>query len=145
MKHLKLFETFTSEYDSILDIYSRRKDKMTPTERDFFKSGGKIGANFIYHLSDEVTSAIDKTMDYLDANNIDWSIEETWAPSFGMLRYLSTGKNPKVLNDIKKFFSGIENNSLIPFVQEDNKSNEIRVWLIEPDELSDIVNVGTID
>ena len=62
-----------------------------------------------------------------------------------MLRYLSTGKNPKVLNDIKKFFSGIENNSLIPFVQEDNKSNEIRVWLIEPDELSDIVNVGTID
>lgn len=145
MKHLKLFEIFTSEYDSILDIYSRRKDKMTPTEMDFFKSGGKIGANFIYHLSDEVTLAIDKTMDYLDANNIDWSIEETWAPSFGMLRYLNTGKNPRVLADIKKFFSGIENNSLIPFVQEDNKSNEIRVWLIEPDELSDIVNVGKID
>ena len=144
-KHIITFKNFilkeevTPEYDSILDIYSRRKDKMTPTEKDFFNSGGKMGANFIHQLSDAVTLAIDKTMDYLDDNDIDWSIEETWAPSFGMLRYLSIDREPKVLHDIKRFFRGIPNDSLIPFVQEDDESSKIRVWLIEPSLYYDIV------
>ena len=63
-------ENSTPEYDSILDIYNRRKDKMSPYEMSFFKSGGKGGSNPMYHISEEISSKFEHLIDYLDNNNI---------------------------------------------------------------------------
>ena len=53
-KKFFLKENSSPEYDSMLDIYNRRKDKMTQTEKDFFNSGGKDGANFYWRLNDDI-------------------------------------------------------------------------------------------
>jgi hypothetical protein len=134
-----LKENSSPEYDSMLDIYNRRKDKMTQTEKYFFNSGGQDGANFYYRLNDDIKEAIDNTIDYLDDNNIEWSIKETWAPALGMLRYIETKKDTNIFKNIQSFFSGIKNDSIIPFVKVYDEENEINVWLINPDDYKDIV------
>lgn len=139
-----LNEGLDSKYDSILDIYNRRKEKMTPSETDFFKSGGKQGENFMWYLPEDIRLAVEETIDYLDYNRVNWSIEETWAPSFGMLRYLSIDKNPSALSHIKNLFRGIKNESLIPFIKEDTGDNKFQVWLIDPSAYKDIVGLGPI-
>ena len=139
-----LNEDLGSKYDSILDIYNRRKDKMTSSEIDFFKSGGKQGENFMWNLPEDISSVVEETIDYLDANRVNWSIEETWAPSFGMLRYLSIDKTPSVLSHIKNLFRGLKNESLIPFIKEDTGDNKFEVWLIDPRDYKDIVGLGPI-
>ena len=140
-----LKENSTPEYDSILDIYNTRKEKMTSSENDFLKSGGKTGGNFIFNLPDEIVSTAEKTMHYLDSNNINWSIGESWAPSFGMLRFLIIDKNVEVLNHLEKLWGNIKNGSHIPFVTQGDEngaikeqSDKILVWLIDPSDYSDI-------
>lgn len=133
-KKFFLKENSSPEYDSMLDIYNRRKNKMTQTEKDFFNSGGKDGANFYWRLNDDIKKAIDNTIDFLDDNNIEWSMEETWVPNLGILRYINTKKDNNILKNIQSFFSGIKNDSIIPFVKVYDEENEINVWLINPDD-----------
>ena len=81
--------------------------------------------------------AIDNTIDFLDDNNIEWSMEETWVPNLGILRYINTKKDNNILKKIQSFFSGIKNDSIIPFVKVYDEENEINVWLINPDDYKD--------
>ena len=134
----KILNEVSSEYDNILDIYNEfGMEDMTPTEIDFLKSGGNSGGNFRYGIPDDIMNIFGDVFRLLKQNNIPYKIEETWAPSFGMLRYVDIGYNEKLYNKLKRMFPDFKDN-IIPFVQ--NRDNErIFVYMINPEDYKDIV------
>jgi hypothetical protein len=134
----KILNEVSSEYDDILDIYNKfGMEGMTPTEIDFLKSGGNIGQNFRYNIPDDIMNIFDSVFRLLKQNNISYKIEETWSPSFGMLRYIDTEYNEKLYNRLVRMFPDFKDN-IIPFVQ--NWDNErIFIYMINPEDYKDIV------
>lgn len=134
----RVLNEVSSEYDNILDIYNEfGMENMTPTEIDFLKSGGEIGANFRYGIPDDIMDIFGDVFRLLKRNNIPYKIEETWAPSFGMLRYIDIGYNERLYNKLENMFPDSKDN-IIPFVQNrDNK--KIFVYMINPEDYKDIV------
>ena len=140
-KNFLIKENTSKEYDDILDLYNKvGLEGMTPTEIDFLKSGGNIGQNFRYHIPDEIINIFDSVFRLLKQNNIPYKIEETWAPAFGMLRYVDTEYNERLYNKLKSMFPDFKDN-IMPFVQNrDNK--RIFIYMINPEDYKDIVNFG---
>jgi hypothetical protein len=134
----KVLNEVSSDYDNILDIYNEfGMEGMTPTEIDFLKSGGNIGGNFRYNIPDDIMNIFGDVFRLLKQNNIPYKIEETWAPSFGMLRYIDTEYNEKLYNRLERMFPDSKDN-IIPFVQ--NRDNErIFIYIINPEDYKDIV------
>ena len=134
----KILNEVSSDYDNILDIYNEfGMEGMTPTEIDFLKSGGKKGQNFRYNIPDDIMNIFGSVFRLLKQNNIPYKVEETWAPSFGMLRYIDVEYNEKLYNKLENMFPDSKDN-IIPFVQ--NRDNErIFIYMINPEDYKDIV------
>jgi hypothetical protein len=142
----------TSEYDSILDVYNKRKDKMTDSEKNFFNSGGKIGKSFTYNLPDDMNDALDELIMYLDDNSVQWNIIESYFPGFGHFNYLEIDvdsypedQSKRILSVAKQLFSVIPNPS--PYTLVDNRQELIRggraitVLLVDPDRYADHAHI----
>lgn len=148
MKHLKRFnelikENSTPKYDSILDIYNKRKEKMSPKEKQFFKTGGKEGDNFMYQLPQELSDRFEHLIEYLDNNNIKWEWKDSWANGIGWFEYMNIEKKEGLENYITKLFSGIKHSSAFGsnWYQEDSEDeNKINVFVINPKEYEDIIS-----
>lgn len=142
IKNFVLKENSTPEYDSILDIYNRRKDKMSPYEMSFFKSGGKEGSNPMYHISEEISSRFEHLMDYLDNNNINWEWKDSWGGGIGFFQYISIERKEGLENYINKLFSGIKTSPVFPnwAAKDYTDENKINVHLHDPKWYDDIIS-----
>ena len=144
MKHLLGFDSYLNEstlsaqeYDHILDLYNKGGiKKMWPSEVDSLKSGGKDGAIFRHGIPDELTEIYDEAMQYLDSKHIDYTFEETWSPSFGMLRYLDLPYTQEVFDKLESMFP--ENKTVLPFVQK-RDGGRCFVYVMNPEDYKDII------
>jgi hypothetical protein len=130
------------EYDDILDTYNRfGLDGMSQVERDFLKSGGKIGSNIRYNLPENILAAFDQLFSLFEKDEIQYSVEGTWAASFGWMQYVMVEMDTALFKKIISIFSNINNTSDIPFVRE--YDGEIHIMMIDPSWYSDIRQFGS--
>jgi hypothetical protein len=127
------------------DSFSDMKNRNNKIDFDEF-SGGREGnsdsdaINRIYSLPKDIQNAFNKTINYLDTNNISWSVNGTWAPSWGWLTYLRFKKEDSSFNKVKEFFKNIKSHKLLPFVKENE--DEINVWLFDPEDYKDMIGTS---
>jgi hypothetical protein len=141
MKHLIEFGSYlnetTKEYDHILDLYNKGGvNKMWPSEVDSLKSGGTQGSSFRAQMPDELIEIYDEVMSYLDAKHINYTFEETWAPTFGMVRYLDLPYSDEVFNKLESMFP--KNKTAMPFVQK-RDGGRCFVYVMDPEDYKDII------
>ena len=99
-----------------------------------------------------MNDALDKLIIYLDDNNVQWNIIESYFPGFGWFNYLEIDvdsypedQSKRILSVAKQLFSVIPNPS--PYTRVDNKQELVRggraitVLLVDLDDYADHAHI----